>query len=58
MSTMPATHGHSAACCNIPPIVSEGYQKKGSFEELGGHNTCKLLPLPCTTAGADVYRRW
>lgn len=39
MSTMPATHGHSAACCNIPPIVSEGYQKKGSFQELGSHNT-------------------
>jgi hypothetical protein len=40
MSTMPAQHGHSEACCNIPPIVSKGYEAKGSYEELGGFKTC------------------
>ncbi|KAL5606360.1 hypothetical protein BROUX41_002777 [Berkeleyomyces rouxiae] len=39
MSAMPATHGHSAACCNIPPVVEKGYKEKGSYEQLGGFNT-------------------
>lgn len=42
MSTMPATHGHSEACCNVPPIVSKGYDAKGSYEEIDGKKTCKL----------------
>lgn len=54
MSAMPASHGHSAACCNIPPIVSKGYKPKGSYEEIGGYKTCMsiflqaslLLPAP------------
>lgn len=33
---MPASHGHNEACCNIPPVVSSGYNKKGDYEELGG----------------------
>lgn len=41
MSTMPATNGHSKACCNIPPAVSQGYVAKGSYEQLGGIKTCK-----------------
>lgn len=41
MSTMPASHGHSEACCNIPPVVSKGYKAKGSYEEIGGYKTCK-----------------
>lgn len=41
MSTMPAQHGHSEACCNIPPVVSKGYTPKGTYEELGGFKTCK-----------------
>jgi len=41
MSTMPAQHGHSEACCNIPPIVAKGYDTKGSYEELGGYKTCE-----------------
>jgi len=40
MSTMPASHGHSEACCNIPPIVSKGYNAKGSYEEIDGLKTC------------------
>ncbi|PHH50866.1 putative AIM2 family protein C30D10.14 [Ceratocystis fimbriata CBS 114723] len=39
MSAMPATHGHSAACCNIPPVVETGYKETGSYEQLGGFNT-------------------
>lgn len=41
MSTMPATHGHSQACCNIPPVVASGYTAKGTYEELGGLKTCQ-----------------
>lgn len=40
MSAMPATSGHSAACCNLPPIVTKGYQAKGKYEEVGGYKTC------------------
>lgn len=43
MSTMPAQHGHNQACCNIPPVVSKGYDAKGSYEEVGGFKTC----APC-----------
>lgn len=41
MSTMPAQHGHSEGCCNIPPVVSKGYDAKGSYEEIGSKKTCK-----------------
>ena len=40
-----AQHGHSAACCSIPPIISKGYEAKGKYETLGGTKTCKLLLL-------------
>ncbi len=40
MSTMPASHGHNEACCNIPPVVSKGYKAKGSYEEIDGLKTC------------------
>lgn len=43
MSTMQASHGHSEACCNIPPVQAKGYDAKGSYEELGGFKTCKTL---------------
>lgn len=43
MSSMPASHGHSAACCNIPPVVSKGYKAKGSYEEIGGYKTCMFF---------------
>lgn len=45
MSTMPAQGGHSQACCNIPPVVSKGYQDKGSYEDVGGFKTCKRYEL-------------
>lgn len=44
MSTMPATHGHSEACCNVPPVVSTGYSPKGSYDEIHGYKTCKDSP--------------
>ena len=44
--TMPASHGHSQACCNIPPIVSSGYIPKGTYEQLGGMKTCKRRTSP------------
>src|SRR5450432_1025993 len=37
---MPAQHGHSEACCNIPPIVVEGYKPKGKYETIGGMKHC------------------
>lgn len=52
MSTMPASHGHNEACCNIPPVVATGYDKKGDYTELGGYKTCMhhcpFLPMPLT----------
>lgn len=40
MSTMPASHGHNEACCNIPPVVTSGYSPKGSYKEFDGLKTC------------------
>jgi len=39
-SAMPATAHHSAACCNVPPVVVKGYEEKGSYETVGGLKTC------------------
>ncbi|KAJ9155391.1 Carboxymethylenebutenolidase [Pleurostoma richardsiae] len=39
MSTMPATHGHNEACCNIPPVVSSGYKPLGTYETIDGKKT-------------------
>lgn len=36
---MEASHGHSKPCCNIPPVVSKGYQAKGSYVDIGGYKT-------------------
>ena len=40
MSTMPATCGHNEACCNIPPVVWQGYSPKGAYDEVDGLKTC------------------
>lgn len=29
-----------AACKTIPPVVVEGYEPKGKYEEIGGLKTC------------------
>ncbi|KAK1499752.1 dienelactone hydrolase [Colletotrichum tamarilloi] len=70
MSTMPAQHGHSEGCCNIPPVVSKGYDAKGSYEEIGSKRTYVTGPadakkaivvtfdifgfFPQTLQGADI----
>lgn len=46
MSTMEATAGHSKACCNVPPVVESGYEKKGTYEEVGGYKTCTYSLYP------------
>ncbi|KAG8980790.1 hypothetical protein FRB93_008999 [Tulasnella sp. JGI-2019a] len=30
---------HSAACCTIPPMISEGYKEKGEYKEFAGFKT-------------------
>lgn len=55
MSTMQATAGHSQACCNVPPVVSSGYEKKGTFEELGGLKTYVTGPEDATKGIIDIY---
>ncbi|KAI1821429.1 alpha/beta-hydrolase [Xylaria intraflava] len=55
MSTMPAQHGHSEACCNIPPIVSKGYDARGSYEELGGYKTYVTGPAGTTKGVITTY---
>lgn len=54
MSTMKATGGHSQACCNIPPIVSSGYQKKGDYETIGGRKTYVTGPVSEASKGILV----
>ncbi|KAH9895372.1 alpha/beta-hydrolase [Xylariomycetidae sp. FL2044] len=55
MSTMPAQHGHSKACCNVPPVVSKGYDPKGSYEELGGYKTYVTGPKEATKGIIHIY---
>ncbi|KOS20897.1 putative AIM2 family protein [Escovopsis weberi] len=55
MSTMQATHGHSEACCNIPPVVSKGYKTKGSYEQVGGWNTYVTGPRDARKAIVAVF---
>ncbi|KAM7186495.1 Carboxymethylenebutenolidase [Naviculisporaceae sp. PSN 640] len=55
MSTMPASHGHSEACCNVPPVVSKGYNAKGSYEEIGGLKTYVTGPEDTTKGIVVIY---
>ncbi|KAI1211912.1 Alpha/Beta hydrolase protein [Annulohypoxylon truncatum] len=55
MSTMPAQHGHSEACCNIPPVVATGYSAKGSYEELGGFKSYVTGPKEATKGIITIY---
>jgi len=50
-----AQHGHSAACCSIPPIVSKGYQEKGKYETIGGLKTYVTGPADATKALLIIY---
>ncbi|OIW31332.1 alpha/beta-hydrolase [Coniochaeta ligniaria NRRL 30616] len=58
MSTMKATHGHNEACCNIPPVVSSGYPKKGAYETIGDKKTYVTGPADATKGilvVADIF---
>ncbi|KAI1117988.1 alpha/beta-hydrolase [Nemania sp. NC0429] len=55
MSSMPATHGHSEACCNVPPVVSDGYVPKGSYTQLGGKKTYVTGPADATKGLVSVF---
>ncbi|KAI0975926.1 dienelactone hydrolase [Xylaria arbuscula] len=55
MSSMPATHDHGAACCNIPPVVSEGYTPKGSYSQAGGKRTYVTGPLDASKGLISVF---
>ncbi|KIN01563.1 hypothetical protein OIDMADRAFT_19348 [Oidiodendron maius Zn] len=50
-----AQHGHSAACCSIPPIVSKGYEAKGKYETIGGMKTYVTGPANATKAILYVF---
>lgn len=52
---MPAQHGHSVACCNIPPIVTEGYEPKGKYETIGDMNTYVTGSATTSTAILFVF---
>ncbi|KAK3310779.1 uncharacterized protein B0T15DRAFT_519440 [Chaetomium strumarium] len=55
MSTMPASHGHNEACCNIPPVVSTGYSAKGSYDEVNGMKTYVTGPADATKGIVMIY---
>ncbi|KAI1103216.1 Alpha/Beta hydrolase protein [Jackrogersella minutella] len=55
MSTMPAQHGHSEACCNIPPVVAKGYSAKGGYEELGGYKSYVTGPQEATKGIITIF---
>ncbi|KAK4145700.1 uncharacterized protein C8A04DRAFT_10426 [Dichotomopilus funicola] len=55
MSTMPASHGHNAACCNIPPVVSTGYQAKGTYKEYGDLKTYTTGPSDASKGIVIIY---
>jgi len=50
-----AQHGHSAACCSIPPIVSTGYQKKGEYTTIDGLKTYVTGPSNASKALLFIY---
>ncbi|KAG6016616.1 hypothetical protein E4U43_003440 [Claviceps pusilla] len=53
--SMPATAGHSKPCCNVPPVVSKGYEAKGTYEEIGGYKTYVTGPSDATKAIVVIY---
>ncbi|KAI0837893.1 Alpha/Beta hydrolase protein [Hypoxylon sp. FL0890] len=55
MSTMPAQHGHSEACCNIPPVVSKGYTAKGTYEDIGGYKSYVTGPKEATKGIIEIF---
>ncbi|KAF7937861.1 uncharacterized protein EAE97_007657 [Botrytis byssoidea] len=52
---MQSINGHSAACCNIPPVVSKGYTPKGTYETIGGLKTYVSGPPSAKKAILVIY---
>jgi len=50
-----AQHGHSAACCSIPPIIAKGYEPKGKYETIGGLNTYVTGPSNASKALLIIF---
>jgi hypothetical protein len=41
---MESINGHNVACCNVPPVVTEGgMELKGKYETIGDIKTCKSI---------------
>jgi len=55
MSTMPAQHGHSQACCNIPPVIAKDYPMKGKYENLDGTKAYVTGPDDATKAIIFIF---
>ncbi|KAI1158394.1 alpha/beta-hydrolase [Nemania serpens] len=55
MSSMSAAHGHSEACCNVPPVVSDGYVPKGSYTQLGGKKTYVTGPADASRGLVSIF---
>ncbi|RMZ80396.1 hypothetical protein DV738_g2791, partial [Chaetothyriales sp. CBS 135597] len=52
---MPASNGHSEACCNTPPVVvsTDDYTPKGSYQDLGGLKTYITSPKDVVAVAVD-----
>ncbi|CAF9937029.1 MAG: hypothetical protein HETSPECPRED_010533 [Heterodermia speciosa] len=50
-----AQHGHSEACCSVPPAVAKDYKEKGKFVEIGGLKTYATGPSSATSAILIIY---
>ncbi|KAF2083303.1 carboxymethylenebutenolidase [Saccharata proteae CBS 121410] len=46
---------HSAACCSIPPVVTEGYEPKGKYIEIDGMKTYHTGPSSAKHAILVIY---
>ncbi|KAA8636229.1 hypothetical protein SMACR_05023 [Sordaria macrospora] len=55
MSTMQACHGHNEACCNIPPVVTSGYNARGTYGEYDGLKTYVTGPDEATKGIVVIY---
>ncbi|PNH58758.1 hypothetical protein VD0002_g8774 [Verticillium dahliae] len=55
MTTMPAQHGHNEACCNIPPVISKGYDAKGSYEQVNDIKTYATGPSDAKKGILFIY---
>ncbi|MCJ1248200.1 hypothetical protein MMC30_005417 [Trapelia coarctata] len=49
-----AMHGHSEACCSVPPSKAD-YKEKGSYIEIDGMKTYKTGPSTATSAILIIY---